>query len=155
VSKRNVARGVETAGNTRLAMDHIQSASQKVREMVSSFHDSMGEQVFAVRELSKVLDDIGDMSASISTSTEQQTEKARHLSSAVEKANQITHAASASAQEISAAVAQLSEPAMGLQAVAGQFRVSPEHMTLRRQSYGGGQAPEGEAISELIPSSDA
>ncbi len=129
LSKGNVARGVETAGNSRLAMDHIHSASQQVREMVASVSTSMAEQVLAVKELSQVLQNIGAMSKGISEATEQQTEKARHVLGAVEDANQVTHAAASSAREISGAVEQLSELAQGLQAIAGQFKVEGEPET--------------------------
>jgi len=149
LSKGNVARGVETAGNSRLAMDHIYSASRQVREMVATVSTSMAEQVLSVKELSRVLWNIGAMSASISDAAEQQTEKARHVSGAVEDANQITHAAASSAQEMSSAVEQLSELAQGLQAIASQFKVGSELEAKINADNKQGQAVEAEA-PELI-----
>ncbi len=149
VSKGNVARGVETAGNSRLAMDHIRSASQQVRETVSAVSASMAEQVLAVKELSQVLQNIGAMSKSISTATEQQAEKAKRVSGAVEEANQITHAAAASAQEISSAVEQLSELAQDLQAIAGQFKVEGETEAYANENNGRGSAVGAVAALEL------
>ncbi len=155
VSTDSVARGVETAGNSQLAMDHIRSASQKVREMVSAVSVSMAEQVLAVKELSQVLRNIGAMSKSISAATEQQTEKARHVSGAVEDANQITHSAALSAQEISGAVSQLSELAQGLQAIAGQFKVEGESNTQIAEEKGQNQAADAAKSLELVSSPEA
>ncbi|MGO9412413.1 MAG: methyl-accepting chemotaxis protein [Spirochaetia bacterium] len=151
-SKDSVARGVETASNSQLAMDHIRVSSQKVRETVSTVSASMAEQVLAVKELSQVLRNIGAMSKSISAATEQQTERATHVSSAVEDANQITHAAASSAQEISSAVGQLSELAQELQAIAGQFRVDngPEAHVAEENEQG--QAIDRAKSLELVAS---
>jgi len=149
ISKDNVARGVETAGNSQLAMDQIRSALQKVREMISAVSITMSEQVLAVKELSQILQNIGAMSRSISAETEQQTEKAKHVSIAVEDANQITHTAALSAQEISVAVEQLSELAKALRAIAGQFKVEGKTETGAGGSNGQGQVVEAGDASVL------
>jgi len=152
-SKGNVARGVETAGNSQLAMDDIYSASRQVREMVAAVSTSMAEQVLAVKELSQVLWNIGAISTSISEATEQQTEKARHVSVAVEDAHRITHAAALSAQEISSAVEQLSELAQSLQAIASQFKVGSELGAKVNADNKQGQTVESKApelIAEVV-----
>jgi methyl-accepting chemotaxis protein len=145
VSKDSVARGVKTAGNSQLAMDQIRAASQTVREMVSAVSALMAEQVHAVKELSKVLENIGAMSQSIFAATEEQTEKAKHVSHAVEDANQITHTAAQSAEEISSAVEQLSSLARGLQAIAGQFKA--KIVAEAHPNGGNGQDGVVEAVS--------
>jgi methyl-accepting chemotaxis protein len=123
-SVRNVGKGVETAKGSQLAMEQIRAASQKVKEMIAGLSENMGQQVEAVKELSKALGSVSEMSQSISAATEEQTTNAKQVSKAVENVNDVTQSAASAAEEMSASTEQLSRMAQKLQQMTGQFKIN-------------------------------
>lgn len=67
---------LDTARGSQSAMEQIRATSQTVREMIAALSTSMSEQVAAVQELSKALENVDEMSQSISAATEQQSTNA-------------------------------------------------------------------------------
>jgi methyl-accepting chemotaxis protein len=122
-SVKNVTQGVKTALGSRTAMEQIRDASQKVKDMIDSLSDSMGQQVSAVRQLAAALGNINEMSQSISAATEEQTTNAKQVSIAVESINEITQASASSAEEMSAATDKLSGMAQELQRLMAHFKI--------------------------------
>jgi methyl-accepting chemotaxis protein len=123
-SVKNVNKGVETAKGSQLAMEQIRVASQKVKEMIAGLSENMGQQVEAVKELSKALGSVSEMSQSISAATEEQTTNAKQVSKAVENVNDVTQSAASAAEEMSASTEQLSKMAQELQQMTGQFKIN-------------------------------
>ncbi|HTP57574.1 MAG TPA: methyl-accepting chemotaxis protein, partial [Spirochaetia bacterium] len=78
-SIRNVTAGVETSKRSEVAMEEIRGASKKVNEMIAEVSQSMGLQVSAIKELAKALENVSEMSQSISASTEEQTTNAKQV----------------------------------------------------------------------------
>jgi methyl-accepting chemotaxis protein len=122
-SVRNVAKGVETAKGSQMAMEQIRAASQKVKEMIGGLSESMTQQVEAVKELSKALASVSEMSQSISAATEEQTTNAKQVSKAVENVNEVTQSAASAAEEMSSATEQLAHMAQQLQKMTSQFKI--------------------------------
>ena len=122
-SVKNVTEGVRTAKGSQGAMEQIRDASQKVKDMIASLSTEMGQQVTAVRELSRALENVSEMSQSISAATAEQTTNARQVSKSVESVNDVTQAAASSAEQMSAATGQLSDMAQELQRLVAQFKI--------------------------------
>ena len=122
-SVTNVARGVEFASGSQGAIEKIRGASQKVKDMIVTLSDAMGQQGAAIRELARALESIAEMSQSISAATEQQNVNARQISKAVDSVNELTQKAAAAAEEMSASTEQLSSMAQQLQGMTVQFKI--------------------------------
>jgi methyl-accepting chemotaxis protein len=125
-SVRNVAKGVETAKGSQVAMEQIRAASQKVKDMINGLSGSMAQQVEAVKELSKALASVSEMSQSISAATEEQTTNAKQVSKAVENVNEVTQSAASAAEEMSSATEQLASMAQQLQKMTSQFKIAAD-----------------------------
>jgi methyl-accepting chemotaxis protein len=91
--------------------------------MIAKVTESMGMQVGAIKELAKALENVSEMSQSISASTEEQTTNAKQVSQAVEGVNEITQSSASSAEEMSASTEQLSGMAQELQRMVAQFKI--------------------------------
>ena len=122
-SAKNVTRGVETAQGSQAVMEQIRVASQKVQAMIGELSGSMSRQVGAVRDLSRALARISEMSQSISAATEEQSSNARQVTKAVENVNEVTQSAATAAEQMSAATEQLSMMAQELQRLTAQFKI--------------------------------
>jgi methyl-accepting chemotaxis protein len=83
----------------------------------------MTQQVTAVKELSKALGNVSEMSQSISAATEEQTTNAKQVSKAVEAVNEVTQSAASAAEQMSSATEQLSSMAQELQQLTAQFKI--------------------------------
>jgi methyl-accepting chemotaxis protein len=125
-SVKNVAKGVETARGSQMAMEQIRGASQKVKEMIGGLSESMTQQVAAVKELSSALSSVSEMSQSISAATEEQTTNAKQVSKAVENVNEVTQSAASAAEQMSSATEQLSRMAQELQKMTSQFKIAAD-----------------------------
>jgi methyl-accepting chemotaxis protein/hemerythrin len=148
-SVKNVTEGVRTAKGSQGAMEQIRDASQKVKDMIASLSSAMGQQVTAVRELSRALENVSEMSQSISAATEEQTTNARQVSKSVESVNDVTQAAASSAEEMSAATGQLSGMAQELQRLVAQFKIE------LRTDTEGAAALESSGETRALPGGDA
>ncbi|HUJ76475.1 MAG TPA: CZB domain-containing protein, partial [bacterium] len=78
----------------------------------------------AIKELAKALENVSEMSQSISASTEEQTTNAKQVSLAVEGVNEITQSAASAAEEMSASTEQLTTMAQDLRSMMGQFKIA-------------------------------
>ena len=125
-SVRSITEGVSMAQGSQKAMEQIQDASRKVKDMIGGLSDSMSQQVAAVHELAEALKNVSEMSQSISAATEEQTTNAKQVSKAVENVNEITQVAASAAEETSAATEQLSSLAQDLQREMAQFKIADE-----------------------------
>jgi methyl-accepting chemotaxis protein len=123
-SVKNVAKGVETAKGSQMAMEQIRGASQKVNDVVADLTASMSRQVSAIKELAGALGRVSEMSQSISAATEEQSTNARQVADAVESVSHLTQTAASSAELMFSSTAQLSEMALELQKVTGQFKIA-------------------------------
>jgi methyl-accepting chemotaxis protein len=70
------------------------------------------------------LNNVSEMSHSISAATEEQTTNAKQVSKAVENVNELTQSAAFSAEEMSSATEQLSGMAQELQRLMSQFKIT-------------------------------
>jgi methyl-accepting chemotaxis protein len=91
--------------------------------MIAELSGSMGQQVAAIRDLTKALGNVAEMSQSISAATGEQTTSSRQVSKAVENVNEVTQSAASAAEQLSASTEQLSHLAQELQGAAAAFRV--------------------------------
>ncbi len=139
-SVKNVTKGVERAQGSQGAMEKIRVASQKVKDMIVALSQSMSQQVSAVKELTKSLENVNVMSQNISAATEQQTTSSKQAAQAVENVNELTQQAATAAEEMSSSTAQLSDLAQQLQRLTAQFKIS------RDEEGGEGKEPDVPAV---------
>jgi methyl-accepting chemotaxis protein len=123
-SESNVAQGVQIAQGSKGAMEQIRESSQQVKDMIVGLKDAMNAQVDAVKELAGALENVSNMSQSISAATGEQSANSRQVAKAVESVNELTQAAATSAEELSASTENLSRMAQGLQKLMLQFKVA-------------------------------
>lgn len=123
-SGKSVNDGVRTAKGSQMVMEQIRAASLRVNEMISGLSDAMTQQVSAIEQLAKALQNISEKSQSISAATNEQAINARQVAKAVENVNDLTQAAASSAEQMSAATAEMSGMALALQKLVGQFKVT-------------------------------
>jgi len=90
---------------------------------IGGLSESMNQQLQAVKELAKALENVNEMSQSISAATEEQTTNAKQVSRAVENVNELTQAAATAAEQMSASTVQLSGMAQQLQKLVAQFKI--------------------------------
>jgi methyl-accepting chemotaxis protein len=122
-SAKDVAKGVEKARGSQLAMEQIRAASQKVQEMIMGLSQSMSLQVSAAQEMAGSLSSVSEMSQNIMTATEEQTSGARQVSRAVEHVNELTQSAASAAEEMSRATEMLAGMSQELQKLTEQFKI--------------------------------
>ena len=105
----------------------------------------MREQVAAVGEFTRALENVSEMSQSISAAAEEQTTNAKQVSEAVENVSEVTQGAATSAEEMSASTEQLSLMAQELRKVAAQFTIGSDGSEKARAtgSAVAGPAPSG------------
>ena len=92
--------------------------------MIAGLTEAMEQQVGAVKELSKALESVSEMSQSISAATEEQTTNAKQVSTAVESVNEVTQSAASAAEQMSSATEQLASMAQELQNLMAQFKIA-------------------------------
>jgi methyl-accepting chemotaxis protein len=122
-SVKDVAKGVEKAKGSQLAMEQIRAASQQVQEMIVSLSKSMSTQIGAAQEMAGSLTSVKEMSQSITAATDEQTTNARQVSRAVENVNELTQSAASAAEEMSRATEMLAGMAQELQKLTEQFKI--------------------------------
>ncbi len=122
-SVKDVAKGVEKAKGSQLAMEQIRAASQQVQEMIVSLSKSMSIQIGAAQEMAGSLTSVKEMSQSITAATDEQTTNARQVSRAVENVNELTQSAASAAEEMSRATEMLAGMAQELQKLTEQFKI--------------------------------
>ena len=142
-SVKNVTEGVKTAQGAQTMMEQIRSGAQKAKETIDSLSESMSQQVEAVKELSKALSDVSEMSQSISAATEEQTTNAKQVSKAVEDVNEVTQSAASAAEEMSSATEQLASMAQELQQLMAQFKIDGEGSAKGSTATGGSAGKSG------------
>ena len=107
-SGKSVTASVKVAEATLKAMDTIIEGSKKTAVMIEELAQEVEQGLLGIREVSKAVADISEMSQSISAATEEQTINSRELSKAVENVNGITQQAASAAEEMSGATTELS-----------------------------------------------
>jgi methyl-accepting chemotaxis protein len=122
-SVKDVAKGVEKAKGSQLAMEQIRAASQQVQEMIMELSQSMSKQMSAAKEMAGSLASVSEMSQSITAATDEQTTNARQVSKAVENVNELTQSAASAAEEMSRATEMLAGMAQELQKLTEQFKI--------------------------------
>jgi methyl-accepting chemotaxis protein len=110
-------------------------------QMIGRLAQDINQQIEAVREVSKALEEISEMSQNISAATEEQSTNAKHVSKAIEDINNVVQDSASSAEAVSRATEQLAGMAAQLRQLIAQFKVGD-------QQEGGG-ALEEEVIREL------
>jgi methyl-accepting chemotaxis protein len=125
-SVRNVSKGVEMAQGSKGAMEQIRAASEKVKQMIAGLTESMSQQVVAVADFAKALENFNEISQSISAATVEQTTNAKQVSKAVESVNDLTQAAASSAQQLSGATEHLAIMAQELERIVGEFKIKKD-----------------------------
>lgn len=123
-SVKDVAKGVEKAKGSQLAMEQIRAASQQVQEMIMGLSKSMSLQVSAAKEMAGSLTSVSEMSRSITAATDEQTTNARQVSRAVEHVNELTQSAASAAEEMSRATEMLAGMSQELQKLTEQFKIA-------------------------------
>ena len=122
-SVKDVAKGVEKAKGSQLAMEQIRAASQQVQEMIMDLSKSMTAQMNAAKEMAGSLTSVKEMSQSITAATDEQTTNARQVSKAVENVNELTQSAASAAEEMSRATEMLAGMSQELQKLTEQFKI--------------------------------
>jgi len=120
----NVTTGVERATGSKQSMEEITAAAQLTSDMTTNLSASMQQQVIAVGELSKVLENVTAMSTDISTATAEQSVNAPPGLISVENVNELTQQAATSTEEISASAQELAGMAQQLHGLTASFKVS-------------------------------
>ena len=116
--------------------------------MIAALSDQMEQQVASVSGLGRALENISEMSRSISAAAEEQTGTAKQVSRAVESVNEVTQAAASSAEEMSGATQRLSDMAQSLKGLVGRFRLAADGPS----SAGIGGRARSTALPEPSPS---
>jgi methyl-accepting chemotaxis protein len=111
--------------------------------MIERLAKDINLQIEAVREVSKALEDISEMSQNISAATEEQSTNAKHVSKAIEDINNVVQDSASSADAVSQATEQMAGMAVQLRQLITQFKVGSG------QEMGELELDEKEVIREL------
>jgi methyl-accepting chemotaxis protein len=93
-------------------------------QMIERLAKDINLQIEAVREVSRALEDINEMSQNISAATEEQSTNAKHVSKAIEDINIVVQDSARSAEAVSMATEHLANMAGQLRRLITQFKVS-------------------------------
>ncbi len=112
-------------------------------QMIERLAKDINQQIEAVREVSKALEEINEMSQNISAATEEQSTNAKHVSKAIEDINNVVQDSASSAEAVSRATEQLAGMAAQLRQLITQFKIASQ------QQERGYALEEEEVIREL------
>jgi methyl-accepting chemotaxis protein len=138
LAERSATSAKEIAALIRESEGNVSVGNQMIERLAKD----IGLQIEAVREVSKALEDISEMSQNISAATEEQSTNAKHVSKAIEDINNVVQDSASSAEAVSRATEQLAGMAAQLRRLITQFKVAG------RQEEGG-YSLEEEVIREL------
>jgi methyl-accepting chemotaxis protein len=139
LAERSATSAKEIAALIKESEGNVSAGSQMMERLAKD----IGLQIEAVREVSKALEEINEMSQNISAATEEQSTNAKHVSKAIEDINNVVQDSAASAEAVSRATEQLAGMAAQLRQLITQFKVSGQ------EDQGGYALGEEEVIREL------
>jgi methyl-accepting chemotaxis protein len=151
-SVRSVTSGVHIAEGSQAAMELIRDSSQKVKDTIVDLSSSMGQQVTALKELVGAIENISQMSQSISAATEEQTTNAKEVASAMENVSDLTQSAASAAEQMSASTEQLSAMAKQLRELISGFKTKADDGE-ERMVTGPGRPGSSQASLKIVAGS--
>jgi methyl-accepting chemotaxis protein len=119
-------------------MEQIRESSQQVKKTIVDLSSSLSQQVAALKELVGAIENISQMSQSISAATEEQTTNAKEVAKAIENVSELTQSAASAAEQMSASTEQLSGMANQLRELISGFKT--------RADVGDKEAPAGPGL---------
>ncbi|HTZ50846.1 MAG TPA: methyl-accepting chemotaxis protein, partial [Spirochaetia bacterium] len=117
-----VESGMQTAAESRSAMDAIIEGSRTTSHMVEELGGELARGLNGIQEVTTAMGSISEMSASISTATGEQTVNAKQVAAAIENVAELTQNAAASAVQMSGATGELTRIARNLEELVEGFR---------------------------------
>jgi methyl-accepting chemotaxis protein len=123
---RQVKQGVDLAQASGASMEQIITGAMEASSMVADLQKSIEQQVAAIREIARAVENLNEMSQGISAATGEQTTNARQVSKAIEGVNEITQAAAASAEEMASSVEEMAGMAQQLRGLVSRFKLDHE-----------------------------